>query len=377
MTERMTAITPASFPTPHFALHTNDETEVARIREFAHEHVRAAMATLPPLADALRTAWSRQGRAAAFRAAYEAITRWRADLAHRTRRRVGVGLADEPDRYLLSIDEGGPNYDRLGYVGRLREKPFWHGESRTYRGGLATPALRITVRYGQVALDRFAAERHDGDTLRNLVTLPDGTTIVGNSLVRGAAARRVAADLVRRIARRGVDASRIETGGDPVYAVTAPDANRARLFEVAMTVLGDAAPHDVGAWQTARYLLYQAPLTKKGSDAVIRTFLVTAGTFLLDEPPVLEQDVDLRCIVAGQRAATVMPPRPRVSYEPARKPCRDGSALPDQSNIVRLSFGLPSPGDQPTPGSQPGSQSKKPAPREPGTAARTLRSSSK
>jgi hypothetical protein len=74
-----------------------------------------------------------------------------------------------------------------------------------------------------------------------------------------------------------------------------------------MTALAGAEPGDVAAWQAARYLLYQAPLTKKGSDAVARVFLVAVGTVLLGAAPILEHDVDLQCIVAGQRAATAMP----------------------------------------------------------------------
>jgi len=95
-----------------------------------------------------------------------------------------------------------------------------------------------------------------------------------------------------------------------MYAVTAADRDRERMFHVAMTVLAGADDGDVGAWQAARYLLYQAPMIKKGSDAVIRTFLVTTGALLLGQPPILEQDVDLRCIVAGQAAATTMPGDP-------------------------------------------------------------------
>ncbi|WP_267469931.1 hypothetical protein [Nocardia amamiensis] len=37
---------------------------------------------------------------------------------------------------------------------------------------------------------------------------------------------------------------------------------------------------------------------------------VLAGTVLLGRPPVLQHDIDLRCIVAGQAAATALPGDP-------------------------------------------------------------------
>lgn len=39
------------------------------------------------------------------------------------------------------------------------------------------------------------------------------------------------------------------------------------------------------------------PRRKRGNDAAIRTFLLAAGTCLLDHPPVLVHDIDLRAYV--------------------------------------------------------------------------------
>jgi hypothetical protein len=310
----MTTITAASFPTPDIALRSAAEDEVRRVRRFAHEQARTAAAALPGLADELSTARSRQDRVTAFTRVFQDLTEWRAGLADRMVGHVDIGLAHDPSRYTTTIEAGGANYDRIGYIGRLREGAVWDPASRTYRGGRDTPAHLILVEYGRVATARFAAEEHDGDTLRNWVTLPDDTRLEGNRLVRGEAARRIAADLLARVAARGLDTSRIETGGDPMFAITAPDRNRERMFRTAMTVLADATYGDIGAWQTARYLLYQAPRIKKGSDAVTRTFLVAVGTLLLGRPPVLAQDVDLRCMVAGQQAATTMPGDPQSAW---------------------------------------------------------------
>lgn len=307
-------ITAANFPTPHLALRSSDPDEIDRVRQFAHEQARAAEAALPELVTALSAARSREDRVAALVRTHENLIRWRAGLARRTTRRLGTGIDHDATRFTMSLRDGGRNYDRVGCVGRLRENPVWDPESRTYRGGRVTPAHLIMLEHGRVAIERFAEEGHDGDTLRNPVTLPDGSRIDGNSLVRGAAARRIAADLVARIARRGADTSRIETGGEPLYVVTATDEDRERIFQTAMTVLADSAPGDVHAWQVVRYLLYQAPMTKKGSDAVTRVFLVVAGVVILGEPPKLDHDVDLRCIVAGQPAAMALPSDPELAF---------------------------------------------------------------
>jgi hypothetical protein len=303
-------VTALSFPTPHLALRATGADACRRVRGFAHEQARAAEAALPELAGALRATRSRQDRLAALVLAHEHLIQWRADLARRTTVPPDNGLDHDVSRFTLSLRDGGPNYDRIGNVGRLRENPSWDARDRVFHGGEPTPSHQIMLEHGRVAEERFATEDHDGDTLRNPVTLPDGALIDGNSLVRGAAARRVAAALVARLRQRGADTSRIETGGDPMYVVTADDDNRERMFHAAMTVLADAQHGDVRAWQAARYLLYQAPMTKKGSDAVTRVFLVAVGTVLLGQPPTLDHDVDLRCIVAGQHAATALPSDP-------------------------------------------------------------------
>lgn len=53
-------------------------------------------------------------------------------------------------------------------------------------------------------------------------------------------------------------------------------------------------------WANIAYLLYQGPQKKRGSDAVLRSFLVASGTHLLGQPPILPQDIDLRAYAVGQ-----------------------------------------------------------------------------
>jgi hypothetical protein len=283
-------ITAASFPTPDLAVRSCDPAELDRVRAFAVAQAAAAEAARRRLESGVDVA--------ALRAVHADLIRWRHELASRAPGRLGQGLPLDASRFVTSLADGGPNYDRLGYLGRLRHGASWDPSTRTFRGGVETPAHRIMLHYGRAVHERFAREDNAGDVLLNPVVLPDGRVITGNRLVRGAAAARIGEELVARLARRGRDTSQVETGGDPCYAVTADDSARELMFASALDLLVDK-----GDWSAAQYLLFQSPRTKKGSDAVTRVFLVAVGSVLLEHPPVLDQDVDLRCAVLGQRWA--------------------------------------------------------------------------
>ncbi|MFE7591246.1 hypothetical protein ACFU6K_17765, partial [Kitasatospora sp. NPDC057512] len=240
-------------------------------------------------------------RAAALAAVHDHLVDWRYRLAVAMGPPPGpAGVLFDPERFRTPIREGDTNYDRLGEVGRLREGAEWDQATRSYTGGLATPASEAMLRYGRLAERRFAAEGVEGDTLQNWVVLPAGRRVAGNRLLRGEAAHRADAELVARYTARGLDASRIETGGEPVYSATPAPRDSAVLHSAALDLL--ARPHlTVEDYLSARYLLFQAPRNKKGSDAVTRTFIVAVGAVALPGTvPVLPEDVDLRCYVLGQ-----------------------------------------------------------------------------
>uniref|UniRef100_UPI003F49A3D4 hypothetical protein n=1 Tax=Amycolatopsis sp. CA-290885 TaxID=3239925 RepID=UPI003F49A3D4 len=306
-------ITATSFPTPDLALRTNDHADEHRVRSFAREQAAAAEALRRRLAGELPSCRSLRERTAVLRDAHAELVRWRYELALRAPGRLGaLGLPFDAERFRTSLRAGGPNVDKLGYLGRLRAGASWDRGTQTYQGGAATAASRIMLSYGERARARFAEQwLPDADVLLNVVAV-GRRLIVGNRLVRGAAAVRIAEALVARVAARGRDTSQMEIGGDPVYAVTADPDDADVLFGIAMIMLAGAVDEPeqavrVRAWQDARYLLYQAPRTKKGSDAVTRVFVVAVGAILAGRAPVLDQDVDLRCMVLGQQAATVMP----------------------------------------------------------------------
>ncbi|RGD57041.1 hypothetical protein DR950_03860 [Kitasatospora xanthocidica] len=294
-------ITPGDFPTSPLALRFADPARQAKARAFASEQAAAATEAADLLAQLWDNAPGRPARAAALAAVHERLVDWRYRLAVAMGPPPGpAGAFFNPERFRTPIREGDTNFDRLGEVGRLREGAEWDQATRTYTGGRATPASEAMLRYGRLAERRFAAEGVEGDTLQNWVLLPDGRRIAGNRLLRGEAAYRADAELVARYAARGLDASRIETGGRPVYSATPTPRDSAVLHSAALDLL--ARPHlTVEDYLSARYLLFQAPQNKKGSDAVTRTFIVTVGAVALPGAvPVLPEDVDLRCYVLGQ-----------------------------------------------------------------------------
>jgi hypothetical protein len=303
-------ITTDSFPTPALALRSADPAELARVRAFADHQAQAAEALRRRLAEQLPTATLTE-RVALLERAFTDLIQWRYQLARRSPGRIGIGIPLDADRFRRTIRDAGPNFDRLGDLGRLRAGAHWDPATKTYQGGQPTPASKIMAHYGQTARDRFAAEGPDSEVLQNEVLLPGGRLVKGNRLVRGAAAARIADALVARVRARGQDVSRMEVGGELLFAITADTADADVLHAAALSRLAYAFELDrrdrIQNWQTARYLLYQSPRTKKGSDAVTRVFLVAVGAVLFDQAPTMQQDADLRCIVLGQFAATRMP----------------------------------------------------------------------
>ncbi len=298
--------TAENFPTPHLALRgtAND----VQVRGFAEEQARAAQALLPRVLAALALP-STEHRVEVLTLAYDAVVRWRRALAAAAEdARYGATGRPAVSRYAVTLDEDGPNYDRLGEVGRLRAGARWDTAAGRWTGGTDTQASRILAVYGQAARRRFAVEcASSADRLANEVGLPiSDRLILGNTLLRGDAAREVAVRLAARLSeRRGV--AEVETTGDLLYVVTADSDSRRAAFREAMLVLSMAERGDWSAWWSAAYLLYQAPQFKKGSDATNRVFLAAVGAALLGEAPVIPHDIDLRCMVLGQNAVMATP----------------------------------------------------------------------
>lgn len=293
-------ITPAHFPTPHLALRAG--VDATKVRGFAVAQAAAANQIHEQLTRATCD------RADAVLDAYEDALYWRLTLAQDGAIVGGRGSVDGSDaaRFATPITDDSPNLDRIGVIGRFRDGSEWDETTRTFVGGSDTPASRLTAAYGQAALARFAVERPRADILFTTVTLPDGCQVTGNWLVRGETALALGRALAERVAKRGLDASRMEVGGAPVYVQTAPARDRGLIRE-AMLALVAADGFDLAAWWQAAYLAYQSPRYKKGSDAATRVFLAAVAVWRLGYVPTIPHDIDLRCMVLGQTAAATMP----------------------------------------------------------------------
>ncbi|SDD68343.1 hypothetical protein [Actinokineospora iranica] len=306
MSATTTVISAAHFPTPDLAVRAG--VDVRRVRGFAHEQATAARDIHGWLSDS-GLGRSVGERTAAVKTAYAQAVTWRYRLAQAGAIVGGVGAVDggDAERFRTPITDTAPNVDRIGPVGRFRDGSAWDPDARAYLGGTETPASLVTAAYGRAALARFEAEAPEADVLDNLVRLPfHSRPVFGNRLLRGAAAVVAGRGLAERVAARGLDASRMEIGGDPVYVVTAAAADRDRIRANMFALLADHHI-DLSTWWQAVYLAYQAPMCKKGSDAVNRVFLAAVAAWRLDHCPTIPQDVDLRAMVLGQSAATTLP----------------------------------------------------------------------
>lgn len=299
-------IFPDHFPTPHLALRAGANEQ--KVRGFATAQADAATRIAERLMLDAGPDASIADRLAAVEAAYADAVAWRYSLARSGAIVGGTAAVDGADaeRFRTPITDNSPNLDRIGTVGRFRDGSEWDAATRTYVGGVDTPASRTVVAFGEAARARFAVEAPDSDVLANVVRLPDGSYVPGNVLIRRDAALAAARALAERVAARGLDASRMETGGDPLYVVTATEADRARIRRAAFALLA-ADEVTESTWWQADYLTYQAPTYKKGSDAAHRVFLVAAAWWRLGWVPALPHDIDLRCMVLGQTAATALP----------------------------------------------------------------------
>lgn len=295
------AISPESFPLPDRAdtfarpLSDADQAVLERRKEFASKQAEAANHSL----DTLRTL-EHPPTADDWAEVYEGLTNWRSSL---DAARLGKGVKQGRDRITTPITDESPNRDRVGHVGRLRDGAVWNDRTQAWTGGQETPASLVVAEAGSRALGRFEAEGVAGDELQNIIRLPDGSAVHGNRIVRGQTSRQIALELKRGVEARGLDVSQFETGGDDMmFTITADSEDRQTIFGAALQELADQTPGHCApeTWANVAYLLYQSPQYKKGSDAVIRTFLVTAGAYLMGRAPVLPQDIDLRAYTSSQ-----------------------------------------------------------------------------
>ncbi|MEO5876313.1 MAG: hypothetical protein ABIS86_16640 [Streptosporangiaceae bacterium] len=297
-------ITADCFPVPTLLLRTNHPGNQRTIRAFAHQQAMQASSLLKTLAEALPSTEDLAARSAVFTAVFEATEDWRYRIAAASPEPTGRYGRSSAERFRQPVTDDNPNLFRIGEHERLREGARWNSATRTYLGGTETPASRTMKQTGVLAAARFPTSS-GAEVIQNQVNLDSGHRVPGMRLLRGAAARSAAVEMVARIRTRGRDTSHIITDGDLIYCASAKEADRTAIFRQAMDLLAHDHATEAAAltaWLQATYMIYQAPRRKRGSDAATRTFLMAAGTYLLHRPPTLLDDIDMRAIVLPQES---------------------------------------------------------------------------
>ncbi|MBP2350435.1 hypothetical protein JOF29_001518 [Kribbella aluminosa] len=223
-----------------------------------------ANAALGVLDRELARAGSPAERVAGFEAAYRHVAEWRYQLALEGKW-VRPGASAEDVRARI---EFGMNYRLTPTIGR-REP--------------GSPAFEFLTELERVALDRLDGQHE----LQNVVTMRDGRTVNGNLLHFVPAPQGFPDEVIT------------QTAGPEDRDVLRRAAFEA-LAELEEAKADPKNPEHRQAFADAAYFLVQGPEFQRGSDAIMRTFLVAAHARVFDVAPVLPQAIDLDGMVRGQ-----------------------------------------------------------------------------
>lgn len=289
---------PEDFPTPRIAL--KNHLTLADVEWFAAEQADAANGAAAELHDALDSTPEAEWHEI-FAQLDDQLVEWRYQLA------VAQGVP-QAERFRTPITDDSPNIDPVGAsVGFWHKGYEWDESLGRHAGGEETPASQLVAEVGEWVNERFDEEDNAGDLLQNLVMLPSGILVNGNSLLRGEAAHEQNRIGIERAKARGIDTSRFDVNGDFIYVKTGTEADRAAIRQAMYEYVAQLeSAHrrgesiTVAQWAEVAYLLYQSPMTKKGSDAVNRVYLMTLASRWLNPMPTMPEDIDWRAYVRGQ-----------------------------------------------------------------------------
>ncbi|WP_406280605.1 hypothetical protein OH799_14730 [Nocardia sp. NBC_00881] len=163
-------------------------------------------------------------------------------------------------------------------------------------GGLPTPFSELWAETCERALARFDTGGVTGEELQNKIRLSDGTVINGNRILKGKAAE----EILHFVWEAKTSPNGWEFAPGDVITVSGTEANRRRILHDAFEQLARPGEFTVETWADVAYKLFQAPQTKSGSDATIRTFLVGAAAYRLGRVPDFPHDIDLRAMTMNQ-----------------------------------------------------------------------------
>ncbi|NUR28224.1 MAG: hypothetical protein HOV83_20685 [Catenulispora sp.] len=273
---------------PNLLKQVNNPAVWDQLAGFGQVQAAEANAALEVLSGRLAGAGSGAERVAAFEAAFRHVSEWRYQVAAEER---WVRPYSDIEEFRTPIE---PDNARL----------FWVTPSvDTHDPG--SPALLLRTELDQVARDRLMGH----SALQNVVTLRDGRTVNGNLLNRSIHHFGVTTETAAYADREVLRQASFET----LAELETQRADEGRLD-----------PHDPELRQKfadAAYFLIQAPEMKRGSDAMMRTFLVTAHTQVFDAAPVLPQAIDLDGMVRGQDGFNrVMREQLRIAAPTAGRP---------------------------------------------------------
>ncbi|NUS00019.1 MAG: hypothetical protein HOV67_32765 [Kribbellaceae bacterium] len=279
-------ITARSFPTPDLLKKTNNPAAWDQLAGFAQVQAAEANAALELLAERLATAAGAGERVAAFEAAFRHVSDWRYQVAASERWPRPYSDVEE---FRTAIEPGNARLYRVTPSVEEHDP--------------GSPALLLRTELVQVAKDRLMGH----STLQNVVTLRDGRTVNGNLVSRSLYTGSITTETATYEDREVLRQASFET----LAELETRRTDEARL--------DPQDPELRQKFTDAAYFLIQAPEMKRGSDAIMRTFLVAAHTRVFDAAPVLPQAIDLDGMVRGQEAfSQVMRDQLRV-LPPARE----------------------------------------------------------
>ncbi|WP_433709420.1 pyridoxal-phosphate dependent enzyme [Nocardia sp. CA-084685] len=274
------------FPVPGLRITSNDPGRSAALRMFSLWQAYVANRGLGKLV----SRWGSAVTSAARRRVLAELYFW---MSHQRYMRqvwaverdpsvVGEYGESHPDYFRTRLGDDAANTDVVGRWTGLRAEVHRDPRTGRWHGGIGTQAFWTTVAIGRLVRARMDKEAPGGEVLQNIVELPGGIRVNGNVLYALEHDRFV-----------------IETAR--------PDDQRT-IFDAAIAELAAALDQrsvelSVDAlrrFANAVYLLFQAPLMTRGSDATIRTFAATAFTVAFGRPVHLPHDIDLQAMSRRQ-----------------------------------------------------------------------------
>ncbi|WP_040866957.1 helix-turn-helix domain-containing protein [Nocardia exalbida] len=274
------------FPVPGLRMKSNDPGRNAALRMFSLWQAHVANRGLGKLV----SRWDSVVTPAGGRRALAELYFW---ISHQRYLRqvwaverdpsvVGEHGESHPDYFRTRLGDDAPNLDMVGHLPGLRAGVRRDPRTGKWHGGVGTPAFWTTLAIGRLVRSRMDVESPGDTVLQNVVELPGGERVDGNVLCALERGRFVIETARAGDQRRIFDAALAELAAAVDQRSPEPSADVLRRFADAV------------------YLLFQAPLMTRGSDATIRTFAATVLTFAFGRPIRLPHDIDLQAMSRRQ-----------------------------------------------------------------------------